>query len=172
MSVNRLYWDQIVKNRHFKGSPASPKAWMAIRRLSYDAMPYKDNIRAVMELFDKEFYGSEKLVVDTDTQMLNLGLYYFLADYFLVDGKSIKRHDTTNFTKALEDAISEYLGVDDRYYGRVDAEKFPSDGDFIIVVLTVVEKPSHVDSSQITALVERNLFTRQSVDCIYRSKSN
>jgi Holliday junction resolvase RusA-like endonuclease len=59
---------------------------------------------------------------------LELTMYVNKSKVLCKDGR-IKRFDTSNHIKSIEDAMSGIIGIDDKVFFRIIAEKIPIDGD-------------------------------------------
>jgi len=65
----------------------------------------------------------------------SLNLIFGLKDFYLKDGKRAKRKDASNFIKLCEDAVSDFLGIDDKYNVFVSSTKIPSEKEFVAIKL-------------------------------------
>ena len=101
ISVNRAYIRNFGRGRD--------------RRLSKEAESLKLSVKSNMEMQDETFYDGCKMFLDKD-EWLHCDYAFLLPkDKFYSDKKfeKVRKEDLTNFYKLVEDAMSEYTGIDD-----------------------------------------------------------
>jgi len=64
--------------------------------------------------------------LETGRYELHLKFYFTFKDLFTKKNE-IKRLDVSNRIKLIEDQLAEHLGIDDRYFFKVTAEKILGD---------------------------------------------
>lgn len=101
ISVNRAYIRNFGRGRD--------------RRLSKEAEALKMSVRSNMELQDETFYDGCRMFLDKDEWMHCDYAFLLPIDKFYSDKKHerVRKEDLTNFYKLVEDAMSEYTGIDD-----------------------------------------------------------
>jgi len=96
-------------------APAKTKTGKPYLYLSEKAKRYKEWIKRVLD----ENYGERK------DALSGLDVEELILVFAVREGR-----DTTNMVKTVEDALAEWLGVDDRLWGRVSLVRVPSTAEY------------------------------------------
>ena len=118
------------------------------RRLSDSAVKYKELIAERMSYIDSVLYGGIKFSNDPEdpSKRWILCSYFFSfkwSSLYQGDSESndIYSKDNSNYFKLIEDAIFEYLGINDKYVSTIAGSKLISrevlgiDKNFIILII-------------------------------------
>ena len=96
-------------------APGKTKTGRPYLYLSEDARKYKKWIAHVLELR----YGDQRGVIQS--HLKHSGYVELILAFYVRE-----RRDTTNMVKTVEDAIAEWIGVDDGLWSRVSLIRLPS----------------------------------------------
>jgi len=104
-----------------------PTSRSGFRYLSGDAKALKMFITSCLEGYDRILYHGSKFKLRTGAVLcFDLCCIYQPNNLHYKNG-SVKRKDVSGFVKLVEDAVSEYLGIDDSINRKVIAEKIEAD---------------------------------------------
>jgi len=126
----------------FESNRAYPTNRKGVRYLDPVAREYKENIikysARTDELHNRPVPKWDFVQICMVIYLSPLSMYYKYKD-------DLKSRDTSNFIKLIEDAYSEYCGLDDKYNLDVLAFKrlSPFDQDFILLELSPNTSPTH-----------------------------
>lgn len=104
------------------------------------AKNYKAWIKRYTKVQDDEFHDGSKFTLGPN-EFISLSMYVFMSheSFYLKDGVTLRKIDASGFTKAFEDGLSEYVGIDDSQNLDVLTCKRPNpvlaDTSFIVAVL-------------------------------------
>ena len=102
------------------------------KRLNDDARNYKDRLKQLFESVDNQKGG--KLT----NEFLSISITVWVPkDRYKYKNGKLKKFDASNVIKLIEDAYSEYIGIDDTYNTTVQSNKRPSPDDDWHFVLAV-----------------------------------
>lgn len=139
LSVNHAYQTFQAKNKNPQGKQGwKNKVW---RKLTDEAASYQYLIRETLGLSDMTRNGGQKISFPDPSKGQGMALslvFYFPANRLRrKDKQAYLKFDVSNCVKLVEDAVFEYLGIDD----SVNLEVFPSkreswdlDWHFVIVL--------------------------------------
>lgn len=98
------------------------------RRLSVEASQLKSQVKNSLQIQDSMFYESNKYELDSDKQWLHCHYTFYLPkDNFFINGVKPRRRDVSNFFKLIEDAICEYIEIDDSHVVEIHGTKTITD---------------------------------------------
>ena len=116
MSLNEAYATQPTKGGGSKKQAWKNKTW---RTKTYEASQYQYLIQETLGCKDALTYGGDKLKVESSLDRTGVALtmvfYVPPKELRVVDADKFKGRDVSNYIKLIEDAVFEYLGVDDSF---------------------------------------------------------